>query len=101
MGNCFHFYLQVKQVLHQLQQVKTQIQFCQRSKPVKSGIGGFFSGLFEDSAHVVADLSPADVKKLHVFLDLSIKNLCFIYEVRLPYSSNESQNKLCYRNENI
>ncbi|XP_052074338.1 sphingomyelin phosphodiesterase 4-like isoform X1 [Mytilus californianus] len=71
----------VKQVLQQLQQVKTQIQYQQGSKPVRSGLAGFFSGLFDDNSVAVGDLTPNDVKKLHKFLDDCIKNLCFIYDL--------------------
>ncbi|OPL20208.1 hypothetical protein AM593_01222, partial [Mytilus galloprovincialis] len=73
--------LKVKQVLQQLQQVKTQIQYQLDSKPVKSGLAGFFSGLFDDNFVGIGDLTPNDVKKQHKFLDECIKNLCFIYKL--------------------
>ncbi|VDI27198.1 Hypothetical predicted protein, partial [Mytilus galloprovincialis] len=91
----------VKQVLQQLQQVKTQIQYQQGSKPVRSGLAGFFSGLFDDNSVAVGDLTPNDAKKLHKFLDECIKNLCFIYdlpETKYSITTNNTQDNSYHGN---
>lgn len=69
----------VKQVLQQIQQVQKEIQLCQKSKPTRSGLSAFFFSLFEDNTQCVGDLSSAEVKKLQLYHDLSIKNLCCIF----------------------
>ncbi|VDI47483.1 Hypothetical predicted protein [Mytilus galloprovincialis] len=66
----------VKQVLQQLQEVKTQIQYQLDSKPVKSGLAGFFSSLFDDNFVGIGDLTPNDVKKQHKFLDEYLDDTC-------------------------
>ncbi|XP_021346296.1 sphingomyelin phosphodiesterase 4-like isoform X2 [Mizuhopecten yessoensis] len=77
--------LAVTDVMRQICQAKTTITSVEssRTKASKSGLSSLFdmSSWFEDQNKSFGDLSVAEVKKLHSYLEMSIKGLCNVFEI--------------------
>ncbi|XP_033748728.1 sphingomyelin phosphodiesterase 4-like isoform X2 [Pecten maximus] len=75
----------VTDVMKQICQAKTTISTVESSKTkhTKSGLSSLFdmSTWFEDQNKSFGDLSVAEVKKLHGYLEMSIKGLCVLFEI--------------------